>query len=80
MPEDWRTLVDSDLFKVDTSKVPEVRAAVQQLLPLPCACAMHMYTSCICDIHFVMSRMQLALILLSSTMHVACCAGHGIVR
>ena len=39
MPEDWRTLVDSDLFKVDTSKVPEVRAAVQQLLPLQCACA-----------------------------------------
>ena len=29
MPEDWRTLVDSDLFKVDTSKVPEVTLPLQ---------------------------------------------------
>lgn len=27
MPEDWRTLVDADLFKVDSSKVPEVSMA-----------------------------------------------------
>lgn len=30
MPEDWRTLVDSDLFRVDTSKVPEVTATVSR--------------------------------------------------
>lgn len=30
MPEDWRTLVDSDLFRVDSSKVPEVIATVSR--------------------------------------------------
>ena len=70
MPEDWRMLVDSNLFKVDTSKVPEVSTAVQQytaLISLQCTCCEQhkcIHSLLVVDM-FAMPRLQLIRVPLS---------------